>query len=179
MKQIIGVVLVTLLLCVGLVVAYFASGKTLQMNITHQEIEAGIQQAFPMTRGVVRFDLSDAQAKCQSGQNRLTVSGNVKISVLGMINGNGFCQVSGEPQYNPATHAVQFKDIRVEQLTLDGIPEKMHDQVVQLADKAVLTFLQEYPFYQFNQKKWLQRFIGDHVRKVRTSDDGLVMTLGW
>jgi hypothetical protein len=179
MKQIIGMVVLALLLCVAVVAAYFASGKTLQMRITQQEIEDGIQQAFPMTRGVVKLDLAEAQAKCLSEQNRLVVSGNIKISVLGMINGSGFCQVSGEPQFNPVTHAIQFKEVRIEQLTLDGVPEKMRDQVVQLADKAVLTFLREYPFYQFNQEKWTQRFIGNHVRAVKVNDDGLVLTLGW
>jgi hypothetical protein len=179
MKRVIGAVLLAVVLCVVVILVYFASGRTLEMRIARQEIESSVQKIFPVNRGIVRFDLINGSIECLSGENRMVIGGDIKIAVLGMINAEGNCRVSGQPQYNPAIHTIQFKDLRVEKLELNGMPEKLQDQVVQLAGRAILAFLAEYPFYQFDRRNWWQKFIGRHVRQVEIGADGLVLTLGW
>lgn len=179
MKQFFGLLLLALGLVVAVVLIYFASGKTLQMTIAKEEIDNQIQEVFPINRGLMKLDMSNAKTEFSTAENRISLSGDVNISVLGRVNATGFCKISGKPQYNPAEQAIQLKDVHIEELTLNGMSEKVHEQVVQLADKAIKLFLEDYPFYKFNRDKWLQKFIGSHVREVKTGDVGLVLTLAW
>ncbi|MDR1192486.1 MAG: DUF1439 domain-containing protein [Verrucomicrobiales bacterium] len=179
MKKLVGLLALVLLLGLAVIAAYFATGHTLKMSIPRQELEASAQKVFPINHGIIKFDMTGVKVGCLPADNRVTISGDINIAVLGLINAAGNCRVSGTPQYHAATQTIRFQDIRIEQLTISGMTEKMHAQIMQLADKAVATFLGEYPFYQFNQEKRLQKFIGAHVRGVTVGEDALTLTVGW
>ncbi|MDR2463503.1 MAG: DUF1439 domain-containing protein [Verrucomicrobiales bacterium] len=178
MKRIIWLSGLTLALCVAGMVSWFASGQTVKLSIPREEIEANAQKFFPIHRGVVKFDLVESRLDCVPAENRLIISGGLKIEVLGLINASGTCRVSGEPQYNPDTRSIQLKDVRIEKLTLDGMPQKIHRQVQELGGKALEAFLGEFSFYKFDRHNRWQKFLADHVRAIAVGEDALMLTIG-
>jgi len=176
-------VLVVLLLVAAVAAAlFFLRGRDFVVYVTEDQIQVQLAEVFPLERQylvVLTVRLSDPEVDLVEGSDRMHFSTAVTASVqpLGR-QGRGTGRISGGIRYDPNTHEIFLQDSRIEDLSVEGVPEQYRDRVREVAQLAVSDRLDRFPLYTLSPEI-LERLPGPiALRDVRVEDGRLRLAFG-
>jgi hypothetical protein len=181
-KPVLSVVSLVILLVVG---AYFYfSGKEYVVRITESEIREKLSEKLPLTKSYfffIQITLKNPRIRLENGSDRI----NAGLDVLLNINLNknpkplgGTVDVSGGVRYLADKGEFFLTNPVIENLGIQGIPEKHITKVTQALTMALAKYYDENPIYTLRSTDAKQAVTRMILKNVIVENKELVVTLG-
>jgi hypothetical protein len=175
-------ILIIGVLLFGAVAFYFLRQQELVVTVTQEEIQAQLDEVFPVERGylvVLSVRLSDPRVTLVEGSDRIhyeMVAGAALQPLGRQWTGRG--QVSGRLRYAPETRQLFLDEAVVEDLEVPGVPAEYRARVRQVVSVAAGEAIEGRPIYTLDEET-LARLPGPLVlRGVEVVDGRVEVTLG-
>jgi hypothetical protein len=179
-------ILIALALAIIAVVAGaygYYSGKEYVIRLTEAELQAKLDQRFPIRRDVlfvVQIDLSNPRVHLLEGSNRVAIGIDVVLNFRLRDQAKSFggsIDVDGGLRYEAFKGRFFLTDPHIQALRVDGIPEKYRTEVEKVVHGAISEAMNKGPIYTLSADagQLLARLL---LKSVVVRDRELVITLG-
>ena len=157
MKRALIILFIVLAVVLGATFLYF-KGKRYEVVITQDQIDAGISERFPATKDyllIFSITYSNPQVTLLEDEDRIRVGLDATLNIR--LNGEpkemgGGATVTSAIRYDSETQEFFLDDAEFERLEIQGIPDKLLDQVTKFASKAAREFIESKPVYKLEAK---------------------------
>lgn len=180
-----GAIIASVVLVAVLASAYlFFTGKEYVFRISESEIQNTLQKSLPMTKTylfIIQVTLNNPRVQLENGSNRVNAGLDVELNITVDQNPEplgGSIDVSGGVRYEPKAGQFYLTNPNIEQLEVQGIPEKYTDKVNIALSRALAEYYSEHPIYTlsaFDAKQVVVRMV---LKDVIVEKEELVITLG-
>lgn len=183
MKKLLIALAIALLLAIVAGYSYFA-GKQYVFRFTQSQLQEKLNARMPLKRSYLllfEVTLDRPRIALVNGTDRVAAGLDLLLNVrvgnepkpLG-----GTIDVSGSVRYAAQTGEFFLDDPRIEQFSVQGIPEKHAAKARSAIAKAVAVYYAEHPIYQLKVTDIQQAAARLVLQKVEVVDQTLVLTLG-
>ena len=152
------------------------------ITLSEQQIQGKLNEAFPIEKDyllVFKVVLQHPKVHLQEGSDRIDfwvmATTNVSISER-QFEGKG--QISGEVRYNPQKGELYLDNSLIEQLHIEGLPEKYALALKLAASLGLRQFLNRRPIYTLKPETFKQTVAKLVVKKIVVDNGMLKITLG-
>lgn len=162
---------------------WYYSGKEYVIRLTEAELQAKLDQRFPMHRDllfVVQMDLAHARVHLLEGSNRVSIGVDVTLNIRLRDQPKSFggsIDVDGGLRYEAFKGRFFLTDPHIRALRVNGIPEKYRTEVERVVRDAIADAMNKGPVYTLSADagQLLARLL---LKSVVVRDRELVITLG-
>lgn len=183
MRKILVVATIVLLLAIAGIYFYF-SGKEYILKIPEITIQQKMAEKLPLTNSYFfifrvtfdnpRVELTDGSERINAG---LDVILNIKLSAEETPLG-GSIDVSGGIRYAPEEGQFYLTDPVIEDLSIQGIPDKYLTKATTVLEKALADYYADHPIYKLKSGDAKQVAARLVLKNVVIENEELVVTLG-
>ena len=179
------VIAVLLLLAVTCGAAYFYfHGKEYVIRIPEAEIKSKLGEHLPVTKTfllVFQITLDNPRVQLQNHTSRINAGIDVQLNID--INHNpkplgGSIDISGGVEYMSETGQFFLFTPTIDQLHLQGIPEKYEEKLERALGKALDEYYRTHPIYTLSRLDTKQAVARLVLKHVDIEDKELVLTIG-
>ncbi len=147
------------------------------ITISKSTLQEQINKKFPIDKNMIiaRFTL-DTPDVYFTNQNI-----GIKLKYKGIFlteEINGYLDVNGRIAYNQGKGAFYLADINIEKLEVNGLSFSDNNKVIDVIQNIADNCLDEFPVYQFDQKKFRQKIAKIFLKELTIKDEELVIKLG-
>jgi hypothetical protein len=169
-----------LLLGCGLLILAACGGFSFEVKIPKSLIEDQVKQKFPTVKnkGLMTVRLWNPVLDFQGSRNRLGVSANAEVKLLGLVPLRGSMVCDGTLLYKPQTGTFVFTDVKVKKFNIQDLPSSRADEVSGLILSAALSALGGLEIYKLNPEESTEKIAKLALKGIRVRDDGIVVKLG-
>ncbi len=155
-------------------------GISFEIKIPKSLIVSQLDSRFPFTKnkGLMTVTVSDPVLNFNGSSNRLEVKANTVVRILGLIPIKGNVLTDGTLEYRPATATFHFKEVKIKEFNIKGIPESQLDQVTGLLGTVMLAVLGDIEVYKLNPTDTKENIGRLGLKGIRMVDDGVMVRLG-
>lgn len=163
---------------------FYFSDREYVITIPEAEIAEKLNQKLPMEKTyllVFKVTLDNPRVDLIAGSNRINLGLDIQLNIH--INGDskplgGKIDASGSLQYKPEDGAFYLVDPVIENLTLQGVPEKHIDKTSKVIQQALVHFYSTRPVYKLKRSDIKQSFTRLVLKKLEVQNEVVVVTLG-
>lgn len=183
MKKII-LILVAIILFLGVAAVIYFSGKEYTLHISENEIKEKISEKLPITKKyffIFNITLDNARVILEEKSNRIKAGTDVLLNIkLGKkgIPIRGTVDLSGLLRYEKEGGDFYLNDIIIDNLDLQGIPEKYLDKSKKVVTKALSEYYLTHPIYTLKSGDTKQAAAKMILKSAIVENKELVVTLG-
>jgi hypothetical protein len=176
-------VVLVLVLVVVAAAAYFGwkfMQKGFTIEITQQQIQSQIDPKFPIQKNylLANVTLSDPKVVLKDTSDRVFVGATVTVTVPTQPKGTGSTVMSGKVIYDRDQGAFLLNDMKVEELKIQGVPDKTVAQAREIVSTAGAQVLNRFPIYKLDQSDRAQKLAKGLLKSVDVAGGKLRVTLG-
>ncbi len=183
MNKVLAALGFTILVIAVAVYSYF-SGRDYQITIPEADIVAKLNQKLPMEKTyllIFKVTLDNPRVDLIAGSNRINLGLDVQLNIH--INGDskplgGKIDASGSLKYVPEEGAFYLVDPAIENLALQGVPEKHIEKATKVIQQALVHFYSARPVYKLKRSDIKQSFTRLVLKKLEVQNEAVVVTLG-
>lgn len=183
MSKIVVAVVGILLLAAAAAFFYF-SGKEYTVRIPEEEIREKMNEKLPLTKTYFIFldlTLDNPRVELKEGSNRVHAGLDATLNIK--LNKNpkplgGTIDASGGVEYRRESGEFFLTDPVIENLAIQGIPEKHTDKVKEAASKLLTKWYSENPIYSLSSLDTKRAAAKMLLKSVLVENKELVITLG-
>ena len=175
----------TLILCSLLGAGYwYFSGKDFFLYFTEAQLQEKLNAKLPVTKTylmIFNITLENPKLHLVNGSNKVLMGLDVAINlnVAGDARSlGGKIEVSGGVAYLPGTAQFFLIDPVVENLSMQGIPNRYAEKVRLALSKALSTYYAEHPLYQLKASDAKQAAAKLVLKSVVVENQQLVLKMG-
>ncbi len=172
-----------LLISVSVVYFYF-SGKEFVVRISEQTIQEKMAEKMPLSKiyfYIFQVTFDNTRVDLSNGSDRVNAGMDVILNIK-LANENkplgGSIDISGGIRYFPEEGQFYLAKPKIEDLSIQGVPEKYADKVRTVLGKALAEYYLKHPIYQFKSKNIKQSAAKLILKKVTIENQELVLFLG-
>lgn len=181
-KSIIGG-LVVLFVVLASAYVYF-SGKEYTVKISESDIQQQLAEKMPISESYLVFlraTLDNPRVKLEKGSNRVNAGLDIVLSLkLADVEKpfGGSLDVSGGIRYEVKDKSFYLTDPKIENLSVQGFPDKYLSQATVLIEKFLAKHYQTHPIYTLKSTDAKQKALQLVLKDVIVEDKYLVITMG-
>ncbi len=148
------------------------------LDISLAQLQQALERQLPIDRRVLElFDvrLDHPQLRLEGGRLGMTLDAAVK-PMLASRSWDGRFSLSGVPRLDLAQRAVVLSEVRVDDLTVNGLPSIYGKQIGRLGSVLIEQLMPELPLYRFGPADF--QYLGTRFQptNINTGPNGLVIT---
>lgn len=183
MKRLIATVGIGALL-LGSVAYWYFSGQEYAIRISQQQIDAKLSEKLPFTKtylSIFQLTLDNPRVELLADSGRIRAGLDLTLNVK--INGRekplgGAVDASAHLKYVASEGQFYLADPVIEQLSIQGLPEKYRDKARAVTELALTEYYKKHPVYRLKPGDVKQAAAKLVLRDVAVENDALVITLG-
>lgn len=172
------------ILVIAAAVYFYFSGREYVITIPEAEIAEKLQHKLPMEKTyllIFKVTLDNPRVDLVAGNNRINLGLDVQLNIH--INGDskplgGKLDASGSLKYVPEEGAFYLVDPVIENLALQGVPEKHIEKASKVIQQALVHFYSTRPVYKLKHSDIKQSFTRLVLKSLEVKDEAVVVTLG-
>lgn len=178
-------IIFALALIIGITVAFLVlKGKEFVLRIPENDLRSKMEEKLPFTKTyllIFSVTLSNPRVDLIDGTNRVNAGLDVRLNIKFRETDREFggkVDISGGIQYNPDTGEFYLLDPVIENLSIQGIPDKHINKANSSVSKALGAYYKDHPIYTLRStdvKKATARLL---LKSVIVENEELVVTLG-
>lgn len=159
-------------LCSILILPGFVSGIygfTYTKTISSDEIQKKINSKFPLSKKSFLFNLilSDPKVILKNGVNRIGIDVDLTLFAGKKEIAKGSVYIHGQIDYLAKKGEFFLKDPRIDNLTLQGINQKIVKQIESMLELVARNSLNQFPIYRLNEEKLKHRFAKSLLKSIK------------
>jgi hypothetical protein len=138
--------------------AWYLHGRRYDVAITQQQIDEALQAKFPMSKtylAIFQIEYSNPHVILLPATDRIEVGLDAELNIrLGSQTKKlgGTVTATTGLSYRSETNQFFLSDPRIENMSIQGVPQKYMDKVTSLSSNTVREYLQKYPVYTLRGK---------------------------
>lgn len=162
---------------------YFA-GKEYTIRLTEAQIQSKLENKMPLSKSVFfifKVTLDNPRVKLENGSSRINAGMDVLLNITvnkQPIPLGGSIDVSGGIKYNPETAQFFLTDPVIENLKVQGLPEKHTNKANKALSKVLTEFYKKNPIYTLKAKDAKKAAAKLLLKNIVVKNKELVVTLG-
>tara|TARA_R110001592_G_scaffold324870_3_gene604627 strand:- start:17557 stop:18099 length:543 start_codon:yes stop_codon:yes gene_type:complete len=158
----------------------WASALTYTIEVPKQIIEDQISLHMPLVKKLplASIKLSEPKLNLLEATNEVSLFLNVDVVMLKGFKGRGRGELVGSIDYRSEEGAFYLVNPRIVNLIIDHMPAMLIPKFSQAAKVLLTKSLATYPVYRLNEDDAKQKMAKASLKKVRVSDDMVLLTLG-
>lgn len=151
-------------------------------SYTHSLSEAELQQEIEKVMPIVKkkyfltMTLSNPNIDLIEGSNELGLKSDINVSAPGGLKGDGQAHIVGKLEYNQAQGAFYFKNARLIELTLNGIPPDLLPEIKKAAQSSLTRSLSKRPVYVLKDNDIKQQIAKSTLQSIEVKNQALQIT---
>lgn len=155
---------------------------TNEIRFSNIELTERLAKRFPLEKSIGGLlDVTVANPRVETRTTdaaRLVVTLMLQVK-LPLTNKNlfGTLQVSGQPRYEPATHALYLDDARVDNIRMDNLPDALTAALGKTASIVVREHLTEKPLYVIKDEDLKRYGFNLNPTRIEVRRDGIALLL--
>lgn len=169
----------TLLILIGLFFTHITMAFTYTLEIPEYQLQEKLEAKLPIEQKklFVTVRIPEAQINLIKETNQVGIFAHVETIVPGGLKGSGRAKVIGSLEYDPENGAFYFKDILIESIEIDRIPNTLSASVKELTQVAFKRVLNHYPVYRFKDENTRHKLAKNMLKEIKVEGDVLYLTL--
>ena len=185
-KLIIAALVICVCIVVGIATAFFVfKGAEFVVALEKEQIQEAIDKKMPYEKSlafIFKLQARNTTVLLESGSNRIGASTDVLLNMK--LNDNdknlgGYVRSDTGIRYDQKDFCFYLINPVVQELKIQGIPEKYTAVVTGSAKKLLEHYLLDIPVYKINDKNLKLKLAKAVLKKVDVVDGKLVLTLGY
>lgn len=181
-RTIIAFIVVVLAITVG--VYFYVSSKEYVVKIPEKQLQEKLQEKLPISKSyffIFQVTLDSPRVELTSGSNRINAGLDVILNIK--LGGeekplSGSLDASGSIRYEPESGQFYLTDPIVEQLSIQGIPEKYISKATAVMEKTLAEYYATHPIYTLKVGNIEQATAKLVLKRVLIENKELVIVLG-
>lgn len=160
--------------------ASFANAFSYTQNFTQAELQQEIEKVMPIVKKkyFMTITLSDPRIELIEGTNELGLKSHINVSAPGGLQGDGLVHLVGKLDYNEAEGALYFRNARLVELSLNGIPSEIQPELKKIAQTSLTKTLSKRPVYVLNDQDVKQKIAKATLQSITVKNQELAITFG-
>ncbi len=177
------VIVVFAFIVLAVVIFFYFKGKEYVIRIPEEQIKEKLQEKLPITKTFFIFislTIDNPRLHLKEGSNRIYtgLDATLNINIKNLNSFSGIIDVSGGVAYQSESKTFYLTDPVIENLDIQGVPEKYTDKVKKAASKLIIKWYRENPIYSLSSLDGKQAVAKLLLRNVTIENKELVLTLG-
>lgn len=158
--------------------ASFANAFSYTHSFSGAELQQEVEKVMPIVKKkyFMTITLSKPQIELIEGANELGLKSNINVSAPGGLQGDGVVHVVGQLEYNQAEGAFYFKNARLIELTLNGIPPEIQPELKKVAQSSLTRTLSKRPVYVLKDNDIKQKIAKSTLQSIEVKNQELQIT---
>lgn len=180
---------IIVLLVIGLVIAlagtyFYFAGKEYSIRLSESQIQSKLEKKMPLSKSVfliIKVTLDNPRVKLENGSSRINAGMDVLLNITVQKQSlplGGSIDISGGIKYNPETAQFFLTDPIIENLKIQGLPEKHSNKANKALSKVLAEFYKKNPIYTLKAKDAKKAAAKLLLKNVIVDGKELVVTLG-
>lgn len=148
------------------------------VNISLAQLQEALGRQLPINQRVLEFfdvRLAHPRLRLEGGRLGMTLDAAIK-PVMSARSWDGNFSLSGVPRIDPVRRAVVLSEVRIEELTVNGLPPAYSRQIGRLGSVLVEQFIPDLPLYRFGPSDFQHLGTQFQATNINTGPNGLVIT---
>lgn len=158
----------------------FANAFSYTQNFTQAELQQEVEKVMPIVKKkyFMTITLSDPKIDLIEGSDELGLKSHINVSTPGGLQGDGIVHVVGQLDYNQAEGALYFKNARLIELSLNGVPPEIQPELKKIAQSSLTRTLSQRPVYVLNDQDVKQKIAKATLQSIIVKNQELEITFG-
>jgi len=169
-----------ILLLLSLLLFGIQTAHAWTVELTEDELQAKINRALPIEKKKLLFTVlvSSIDVELTEGSERVGLIADMEVKSPYLSTGKGRAYIDGKLAYNPADGSFYFHDPEVKDVKFENIPDKYHEVVQKIFQRAITRRLAKTPIYKLKENKMKHQLARTLLKSVKVVDQKLVLELG-
>jgi hypothetical protein len=151
------------------------------VDVTQEELQASLASNFPVrecTFGIACARFSDPWLQLSEGANRVHFSSELSVEIV-RLRLPGRIALSATPRWDPASAAMYLSDLRIEQVTVAGVPAEVEHVLRERGGPLLQPAFDRRPVYRAEGEGLRDSLIRRNLRGVSVVDGKLRATFAF
>lgn len=168
-----------LLFCMLLLQGQAVMALTYTLEMTESEIQQKVSAMMPVEKKKVfgTVTLSDPVVTLVNGSNEIAVAFKIKVRLVGGYTVSGKAKIKGAIRYEAAAGEFFLRNSKLEEFTIDKLPETYHRDVKGVVEMMMQEVLLEYPIYKLKNDNLKHKLVKAVLQSVTVTNQKLVAVL--
>lgn len=169
-----------LITCLFIAMTSFANAFSYTQNFTQAELQQEVEKVMPIVKKkyFMTITLSDPKIDLIEGSDELGLKSHINVRAPGGLQGDGIVHVVGQLDYNQAEGALYFKNARLIELSLNGVPPEIQPELKKIAQSSLTRTLSQRPVYVLNDQDVKQKIAKATLQSIIVKNQELEITFG-
>jgi len=170
MKLLISLIIVSM--------ASFANAFSYTHSLSEAELQQEIEKVMPIVKQkyFLTMTLSNPKIHLIEGSNELGLRSDINVSAPGGMKGDGRAHIVGKLEYNQAQGAFYFKNARLLELTMNGIPPDILPEIKKAAQSSLTRSLSKRPVYVLKEEDIKHQIAKSTLQSIEVRNQALHIT---
>lgn len=158
--------------------ASFSNAFSYTHTLSEAELQQEIEKVMPIVKKkyFLTMTLSNPKINLIEGTNEVALKSNINVSAPGGLQGDGVAHIIGQLEYNQAQGAFYFKNARLVELTLNGIPPDIQPEIKKAAQSSLTRTLSKRPVYVLKDDDIKQKIAKSTLQSIEVKNQALHIT---
>ncbi|SDZ89566.1 DUF1439 domain-containing protein [Microbulbifer marinus] len=177
-------VIAAALLALAVAAYLFYSGKEYTVKIPEAEIQQNLAKGLPVSKSyltIFELTLDNPRVDLVEDSGRIVAGMDVALRIDATDDKRvfrGSVDISGLPHYVPATGEFHLQDLKIDRLSLEGLPDKQTERTRMVIEAALKEYYRRHPIYTLKATDIRQLAARLTLRRVSVEGDDLIIVLG-
>ncbi|SHE87678.1 Protein of unknown function [Microbulbifer donghaiensis] len=177
-------VIAAILLALAFAGYLYYSGKEYTVRISEAEIQRNLTEGLPLSKSylsIFELTLDNPRVELLADSGRIAAGMDLTLRIKAVDDRrkiNGSVDISGLPQYVPAKGEFYLEDLKIDRLSLEGLPDKQAERTRMVIEAALAEYYRRHPIYKLKATNIRQVMAKLALRRVSVDGDELVVVLG-
>ena len=169
-----------LITCLLIAMTSFANAFSYTQNFTQAELQQEVEKVMPIVKKkyFMTITLSDPKIDLIEGSDELGLKSHINVGAPGGLQGDGIVHVVGQLDYNQTEGALYFKNARLIELSLNGVPPEIQPELKKIAQSSLTRTLSQRPVYVLNDQDVKQKIAKATLQSIIVKNQELEITFG-
>lgn len=170
----------SLLLLLGLFMSCVSTVQAWTVELTETELQDKINKLVPFEKNKLLLTLlvSAIDVELKEGSELIGLVVDMEIKSTHFSSGKGRAYVAGRLTYRPDEGSFYFQDAKVSEVHFENIPDKHHELLRALLQRALQKRLTGAPIYQLDKTRIKHKLARAVLKSVKVLDRKLVLEMG-
>ncbi len=158
--------------------ASFANAFSYTHSLSEAELQQEIEKVMPIVKKkyFLTMTLSNPKINLIEGSNELGLRSDINVSAPGVMKGDGRAHIVGKLEYNQAQGAFYFKNARLLELNMNGIPPDILPDIKKAAQSSLTRSLSKRPVYILKDNDIKQQIAKSTLQSIEVKNQALHIT---
>ena len=155
--------------------ASFANAFSYTHSFSEAELQQEIEKVMPIVKKkyFLTMTLSNPQIDLIEGRNELGLKSNLNVVAPGGLKGDGIAHIAGTLEYNKEQGAFYFKNPRLLELSLNGVPPELLPDIKKAAQSSLTRTLSKRPVYTLKDTDVKQQIAKSTLDSIEVKNNEL------